>query len=102
MTASPLVSPQEAPIPVLRRSVFRRVCTTSASAAVVIASLLTFPGGLPWMIGGWILGHTLLVARHRPGWVPLIACLVIVLVKRPYWPPALYALALVMLAVAGP
>ena len=25
------------------------------------------------MIGGWILGHTVFVARHGPGWVPLIA-----------------------------
>jgi lysophospholipase L1-like esterase len=86
---------------VCRRSVFRRVGTTFASAALVIASLLTFPSGIPWMIGGWILGHTLLAARRRPAWAPLIACLVIVLVKRPYWPPALVALALAMLATAA-
>jgi lysophospholipase L1-like esterase len=84
-----------------RRSVFHRICTTIASALLVIASLLTFPGGIPWMIGGWILAHTLLVSRHRPAWAPLIACLVIVLVKRPYWPPALYALALAMLVMAA-
>lgn len=84
-----------------RRSVLRRVCTTVASTVLVIASLLTFPGGIPWMIGGWILGHTLLVSRHRPAWAPLIACLVIVLVKRPYWPPALYVLVVAMLATAA-
>jgi acyl-CoA thioesterase I len=86
---------------VCHRSVFRRAGTTFASTALVIASLLTFPSGIPWMIGGWILGHTLLAARRRPAWMPLIACLGIVLVKRPYWPPALVALALAMLATAA-
>jgi len=78
---------------------FRRVGATLASVAAVIASLLAFPSAMPW-IGGWILGHTLRVARHRPGGVPLIAGLAILLVKRPHWPPSLCALVLVIVATA--
>jgi hypothetical protein len=62
-----------------RRSLFHRIWTTIASTLLVIASLLTFPGGIPWMIGGWILGHILLVCRHRPAWAPLIAGLVVLM-----------------------
>ena len=65
-----------------RRGVMRRVDATVASAAFLIASLLTFPGAVAWMTGGWILGQTCLVLRRRPGWVPLVACLTILLVKR--------------------
>lgn len=80
---------------------FRRVGATLASVAAVIASLLAFPSAMPWMIGSWILGHTLLVARHRPGGVPLIAGLAILLVKRSYWPPSLCVLVLVIVATAA-
>lgn len=84
-----------------RRGVIRRVGTTIASAGFLIASLLTFPGAIAWMTGGWILGHTWLVVRRRPGWVPLVACLTILLVKRVSWPPPLYVLSVMLLLAAA-
>ena len=84
-----------------RRGVIRRVGTTIASAGFLIASLLTFPGAIAWMTGVWILGHTWLVLRRRPGWVPLVVCLTILLVKRVYWPPPLYVLSVMLLLAAA-
>ncbi len=84
-----------------RRGVIRRIGATVASAGVLIASLLTFPDTVAWMVGAWILGHTWLVMRRRPGWVPLVVCLTVLLVKRVYWPPPLYVLAVVLLVSAA-
>lgn len=39
--------------------------------------------------------------RRRPAWIPLVACVVIVLVKRPYWPPALVVVVLALLLTAA-
>jgi len=83
------------------RGSLRRAFTTLTAAMLVIASLLTFPIATPWMIGGWILGHTVQAIRYRAAWTPLVANAVIVLVKRPYWPPALIALFAAMLATAA-
>jgi lysophospholipase L1-like esterase len=53
------------------------------------------------MLAGWLLGHVVLVGRGRAGWVPLVVCTAILLVKRPYWPPALLSLVILMMAVAA-
>lgn len=99
----PMMKPAESsPIhsrPAIRGAI-RRVFAISAFAGAVVLSLLVFPGVLPWMIGGWIGGHTLLAVRHRPSAVPLVACLTILFVKRPYWSPSLCVLTVVMAATA--
>ena len=70
-----------------------------AIAGGVIASLITFPVAVPWMIAGWLLYSTVLIARGRPGWLPLLVCASIVLVKNVDWLSAFYLLAGAMLAV---
>lgn len=70
-----------------------------AIAGGVIASLITFPAAVPWMIAGWLLYSTVLIAHGRPGWLPLAVCASIVLVKNVDWPSAIYLLAGAMLAV---
>ena len=53
---------------------------------------------VPWMMAVWLVWHSVLVARRKPGWVPLAACAGIVIVKRVPWPPVLIVLGLLMLA----
>src|SRR5262245_50720446 len=72
-----------------------RIGRTLSLCAVTAASLLTFPNTVPWMIAGWLAGHTLLVLRGKPGWVPLVLCAAIVAGKGT-WP----AFGIVVLAVA--
>ena len=62
-----------------------------ALTLVVALALLCFPSVVPWMVAGWLLWHTVLVACGQPGWVPLVACAAILLAKRVYWAPALIA-----------
>jgi acyl-CoA thioesterase I len=64
--------------------------------AAVVASLLTFPSAIPWLIAGWLVWYTVLVLRGRWAGFPLAACLVILLVKQVFWTPGLLALAVVM------
>lgn len=80
------------------RRVARLVGLTLARSLVVVASLLTFPSAVPWMVAVWLAWHSVLVARRRPGWIPLAACAGVVVVKRVPWPPVLIALGLLMLA----
>ena len=63
----------------------------------VLASLLTFPNAIPWMVACWLFWHTLLVSRNRPGWLPLAACAAILFIKRVDWSPGLIAMATLML-----
>ena len=72
---------------------------TVALTLFVIASLLTFPNAIPWMVACWLFWHTLLVARSRPGWLPLAACVAILLIKRVDWSPWLVAMATLMLVL---
>jgi lysophospholipase L1-like esterase len=51
------------------------------------------------MIALWFGWHTERVLHDRPAWAPLLACALIVLVKRVDWPPALVTLSGVVLAV---
>jgi len=66
----------------------------------VAGSLLVFPSALPWMVGGWLVLHTLLVARGAPAWVPLVICGAVVVVKQPGWPESLIVFLAVTVAFA--
>jgi lysophospholipase L1-like esterase len=81
-------------------AVLKRVATTLAIAVAVVLSLLTFPSSIAWMIAAWLLWHSLLVLRDQAAWLPLVACLVILLVKRIDWPVGLVLLSVTMLVVA--
>jgi lysophospholipase L1-like esterase len=76
-----------------------RIGRTVLVTFFVLASLLTFPNGIPWMVACWLLWHTFLVLSNRPGWLPLAACIVIVVIKRIDWPPGIIAVLAVMLVV---
>lgn len=67
---------------------------------LVGVSLLTFPAAALAMAGVWLLCHTFLVLEKKPGWMPLLACLAILLVKRVAWLPGMSFL-LVVLGVVG-
>jgi lysophospholipase L1-like esterase len=49
------------------------------------------------MVACWLLWHTLLVSRNRPGWLPLAACAAILFIKRVDWSPGLILMASLML-----
>lgn len=78
----------------------RPVWKTLALASPVVLSLLSFPSVLPWMIAFWLAWSTLLVVRNRPGWIPLLACLCVLVVKLVARNPAMIAFAVVLAAVA--
>ena len=81
-----------------RSSRLRRIGRAAGIAAAVAVSLLTFPGAIPWMIAFWLGWHTWSVARGRAGWLPLVACALIVLIKRTPWLPGVAAILVVLLA----
>ena len=86
-----------------RRSVpdmLRRISRAVTLTTIVVISLLSFPSVVPWMIAFWLLWHSLAVARGKPGWVPLLACVAILLAKRVYWAPGIIAFACMALLVA--
>lgn len=51
----------------------------------VAGSLLTFPGGIPWMVAVWLLWHTAARLRGRSGWMPLSVCGAVLLIKGLPW-----------------
>ncbi len=67
---------------------------------LVGGSLLTFPGGMLPMVAVWLVLHSLLVLWGKPGWMPLLACLAILLIKRAAWLPG-FSFLLLVLGVAG-
>ncbi len=76
---------------------------TAGLALVVVASLAAFPSETPWMIAFWLLWGTIRLLRSRGPFFPVLACALLVLVKRVPWTPGLGLLAGVALSclVAG-
>lgn len=74
-----------------------RIGRTVVLTFFVIASLLTFPDAIPWMVACWLFWHSLLALRNRPGWLPLAACVAILFIKLVDWSPWLVATATIML-----
>jgi acyl-CoA thioesterase-1 len=72
-----------------------------ATVAAIIASLLTFPAAVPWMVAGWLAWHTVQVLRGRGGAAPVVVCAVVLLVKRVPWSWSLIALAVVATLLVG-
>jgi lysophospholipase L1-like esterase len=78
----------------------KRIGWIVLASATIVASLLTFPAALPWMICVWLALHTLAVHRGRSEWIPLMICCAVVVAKRPDWSLSLSTLVLSMAAVA--
>ncbi len=91
--------PVDVPLPSARIQ-FRRVGRTILMTSLVVASLLTFPNAIPWMIAFWLAWHTISVARGKPAWVPLLICIAVLMAKCPYWSLSLIGFAVVALVVA--
>ena len=83
------------------RTLFARVGRTILLTSLVVISLLTFPSSVPWMIAFWLVWHTIAIAYGKPAWMPLLACIAILLAKRIYWPPTLVGFAGAALLVAA-
>jgi len=62
----------------------------------IIASLLVFPAGIPWMILGWLILFAVQRGRGKPGWKSLDICVFLLLVRGLDWTPALILLGVLM------
>lgn len=60
-----------------------RVMFLVASVAAVFLSLMTFPAGIPWMVGLWVFFALIQYQRGKSVWIPLAICGAILLIKRP-------------------
>lgn len=69
--------------------------------AALAVSLMTFPSAIPWMVAFWLGWHTWRIWRREAGYLPLAACVGILVVKQVAWIPELMVLAGVMVVVAG-
>ncbi len=78
----------------------KRIARTLLFGSAIAFSLLAFPSVLPWMLAGWLIWHSVLVFRERPGYLPLVACLLIMLVKTVPRTPFILLFACLLLFVA--
>ena len=76
-----------------------RILTATVSVVSVFVSLMTFPAGLPWMVGLWMLFAMLRYHRQKPIWIPLLCCGTILLIKRPGFTIEFVLLELVIFGV---
>lgn len=83
------------------RSSIRAILAAVFFGGLAGVSLLTFPGGILPMAAVWLAIHSLLVWRGKPGWVPLLACLAILLIKRTVWLPGVLLLLVALGIAAG-
>ena len=66
-----------------RRNFFakvKRVTGTLCVVSVFCLALLSYPSVLPWMTAGWLIWHSTMAMRGRPGYQPLIACVAVLLI----------------------
>ena len=77
-----------------------RISRTLLIGLVIAGSLLSFPSVLPWMLVIWLVWHTALVVRWRPAYLPLLACLLIMIAKLVPRTPIMLMFALVLVLVA--
>ena len=80
---------------------FEQIGRALSLTFVVAFALLCFPSVLPFMVAGWLVWHSVLVAFGRAGWVPLATCIAILIAKRAPLTPAVIALLAALLLAAG-
>jgi lysophospholipase L1-like esterase len=71
----------------------KRVARTLAFTVLIVTSLLTFPSVVPWMIAFWLVVHTAAVCRGRPGWLPLLVIVGVLIAKQIFWAPSVIVFA---------
>ncbi len=84
------------------RSLFaslKGITRTFLGLSVFVLALLSFPSVLPWMVAAWLALHTWLAARERPSFLPLAACLAILVVKLVPRTPAMLVFGGLLLAI---
>lgn len=78
-----------------------RVLQRLAYYPFLIASLLVFPEGIPWMAAAWLGLAALRLRRGLSIWPPLATCLAILLIKRTDWGPGMMTLLAGLAAAAA-
>jgi lysophospholipase L1-like esterase len=78
-----------------------RILLTAVATVAVLASLLTYPEGVPWLAGLWLLAYALLTARSRRGTLVLAGLLAVGLVKRVDASPATLLLGVLLAGTVG-
>lgn len=95
-----MVDPQAPNLPRTQEfRVLRNAVRMFVLCGAVAAALLTFPQAVPWMIAFWLLCYSVATVRGGRGWLPLVLCAGVVLVKRIPWSVELGILAAVAIAV---
>ncbi|ELP34236.1 GDSL-type esterase/lipase family protein [Rhodopirellula baltica] len=82
-----------------QKSSFAGILKVFCIGSILAVSLLAFPSVLPFVVAVWIVWHLILVHRERPAYLPLVAGLVILLVKFLPRTPASITLSGLMLAL---
>lgn len=82
-----------------QKTSFAGILKVFCIGSILAVSLLAFPSVLPFVVAVWIVWHLVLVRYERPAYWPLVAGLVILLVKFLPRTPASIALGSLMLAV---
>jgi acyl-CoA thioesterase I len=75
----------------------KRVARTLALTLLIVVSLLTFPSMVPWMIAFWLVVHTVAVCHGKPGSLPLLVLVGVLIAKQIYWAPSIIAFVVVAL-----
>ncbi len=78
-----------------------RIARAACLTLIVAISLLTFPSAITWLIGFWLLWHCVMVLRGKPGPIPLLTCVAILLAKRIFWAPSIVVWSAAALTIAA-
>ena len=83
------------------RAGLSRLCRLILGMIVLTLALLSFPSVLPWMIAFWLVCSSILARTPRRGWLPLVICLAILVVKLVPRTPAMLFFCLLLAGVAA-
>ncbi len=78
-----------------------RLLTTLAGTLAISGSLLVFPAGIPNLLAGWLVVHSVQVARGRSGWFSLVVAGSVPWVKGSYAIPGLVGFTVLALAIGA-
>ncbi|MGD9633514.1 MAG: GDSL-type esterase/lipase family protein [Pirellulales bacterium] len=81
-------------------SLLQRVLNLSLVIIAIAVSLLVFPSVLLWMVAAWLAIGSWQILRGRSSWLPLAACVAVLVIKRPDWSPAMMLLGVALVAAA--
>ncbi len=76
------------------------VARTTAIILLLVASLMTFPSAIPWMVATWMMWHCVAVLTGRSARFQLLSCVAILFAKRVGWTFSMSCLCGAMLVVA--